>query len=94
MFRIQRSTDGKLVVFALSGRIKADGVDELQKFFESEAGNPTLVLDLKEVTLVDRDTIGFLVDCESKGIKLAHCPAYIRKWIEKEAPRTAENKTS
>lgn len=94
MFRIQRSTDGKLVVFALSGRIKTESVDELQKLFESEVGNPTVVLDLKEVRLVDRDAICFLVDCESKGIKLAHCPAYVREWIQKEALRTEESKTS
>jgi hypothetical protein len=37
MFRIQRSADGKFVVFALSRRIKAARVNELQKLLESEA---------------------------------------------------------
>ena len=84
MFKIQRSGDGKVVVFALSGRIEAAGLTELQKLVESEAGDHSLVLDLTEVKLVDRDVIGFLASCEAKGITLANCPAYIREWIERE----------
>jgi len=85
MFRIQRSADGKFVVLSLSGRIKAAGLAELQRLLECEAGNRTLILDLKEVKLVDRDAVSFLASCEAKGIKLANCPAYIREWIEREA---------
>lgn len=88
MFKIQRSADGKLVVFTLSGRINTDGVAELQKLLESEANEHNLVLDLKEVKLVDRDAISFLVSCELKGIKLANCPAYIGEWIKREAVQT------
>jgi anti-anti-sigma regulatory factor len=84
MFRIQRS-DGESVVFTLSGRIKAAGLAELQKLLECEAGDRNLVLDLKEVRLVDRDVVSFLVGCEARGVKLANCPAYIREWIEQEA---------
>jgi anti-anti-sigma regulatory factor len=84
MFKIQKSVDGKLVVFTLSGRIQPSGLAELQKLLESEAGNHSVVLDMKEVKLVDRDVIGFLASCEAKGITLANCPAYIREWIERE----------
>ena len=52
MFRIERSANGKVVVFTLSGRIKAGRMDELQKLLESEANDHSLVLDLKEVKLV------------------------------------------
>jgi len=85
MFRIQRSVNGKFVVFALSGRIKAVGVAELQRLLESESNDHSLVMDLNEVKLVDRDVVSFLASCETKGIKLANCPAYIREWIEREA---------
>ena len=85
MFRIQRSADEKFVVFGLSGRLKAEGLAELQRLLECEANGHNLVLDLNDVKLVDREAISFLVDCEAKGIKLANCPAYIREWIEKEA---------
>ena len=84
MFRIQKSTNGKLVVFTLSGRIKATRLAELEKLLECEAGERSLVLDLKEVKLVDRDVVGFLASCEAKGVELTNCPAYIREWIEKE----------
>jgi anti-anti-sigma regulatory factor len=89
MFKIQRS-DGEFVVFTLSGRIKAARLAELQQLLECEAGDHKLVLDLKEVKLVDRDVVGFLASCETKGIKLVNCPAYIREWIEKEAAQSGD----
>ena len=94
MFKIQRSTNGKLVVFAVSGRIKATRLAELQQLLKAEADDHSLILDLKEVKLVDRDAIGFLVDCEAKGMKLANCPPYIREWIEQEAAQKTVLKAS
>jgi anti-anti-sigma regulatory factor len=84
MFRIQRSANGRLIVFTLSGRIRAAGLAELQRLLESESGDHNLALDLNEVKLVDRDAITFLAACKAKGVKLANCPAFIREWIEKE----------
>ena len=83
MLRIQRAAKAKGVVFTLSGRIDGEGLAELQKSLESETEDH-LILDLKEVKLVDRDAVSFLADCERKGMRLAHCPAYIREWIERE----------
>jgi hypothetical protein len=85
MFKIQRSINGRLVVFALSGRIKAARLRELQQLLESEADDHGITLDLKEVRLVDRHVVSFLASCEVKRIKLANCPAYIREWIERES---------
>jgi hypothetical protein len=90
MFKIQKSVDGKLVVFTLSGRIQPSGLAVLQRLLESEAGDHRLILDLKEVKLVDRDVVSFLAGCEAKGVKLANCPAYIREWIEKEAAQSED----
>jgi hypothetical protein len=45
---------------------------------------PSIVLDLEEVELVDADVVRFLSACESKGIHLQHCSAYIREWIVRE----------
>jgi anti-anti-sigma regulatory factor len=84
MFKIQRSTDENFVVFTLSGRITSSGLTELQRLLDSESHDQSLLLDLKEVKLVDRDVIGFLASCEAKGVKLVNCPAYIREWIERE----------
>jgi hypothetical protein len=82
MLKIQRSANGR-VVFTLSGRIEADDVKELRQLLTSETGGQQLVLDLKDVTLVNEGAVKFLADCEGDGIKLEKCPAYIREWIER-----------
>jgi anti-anti-sigma regulatory factor len=87
MLRIQRGAEDGIVVFILSGRIEAEELLELQRVLESEADDHRVTLDLKEVKLVDRDAVGFLAQCEAKGITLAKCPAYIREWIEKEGTK-------
>ena len=84
MFKIEKSANGKVVVFTLSGRIEAGRLDELKKLLESEADDHSLVLDLKEVKLVDREGVNFLAASEAKGMTLVHCPGYIREWINRE----------
>jgi anti-anti-sigma regulatory factor len=86
VLKIQRSANGK-VVFTLSGRIEYQDVAELQRILAVEKANRQLVLDLKNVTIVDRDAVKFLSRCEAKGIQLENCPAYIREWMGIERPR-------
>jgi anti-anti-sigma regulatory factor len=85
--RIQISENGEVVVFTLSGRIRAEEVAELQRLFEVEGQDHRIVLDLKEVKLVDRDAVNFLARCEANGTRLENSPAYIREWIGREGPR-------
>jgi predicted metal-binding protein len=85
---IQRSAAEGFVVFTLSGRIQMEHLAQLQKLFESEAADDSVVLDLKDVRLVEREAVKFLTQCEADGIKLDNCPAYIREWIEKERRRS------
>ena len=82
--RIQRAEDGDKVVFNLSGRMKAEHVSEMQRLCEIEEKDQSLVLDLKELTLVDRDAVRFLARSEDGGAKLRNCPPYIREWIARE----------
>ncbi len=86
--KIQRSTDGDVMVFTLSGRIEVERLAELQNLFESETEDHRIVLDLHEVDLVDREAVGFLARCAADDIQLEHCPAYIREWILRETDRT------
>jgi anti-anti-sigma regulatory factor len=83
MLRIQRSTNGK-AVFKLSGRIDTENVSELKTLLETESNDGRIVLDLKDLTLVDRDGVIFLGHCEANDVKLKNCPAYIREWINRE----------
>jgi anti-anti-sigma regulatory factor len=85
--RIQKSENGEVVVFTLSGRIRAEELAELQRLFEVEGQDHRIVLDLKEVKLVDRDAVRFLARCEAKGTRLENSPPYIREWIVREGPR-------
>jgi hypothetical protein len=82
--RIQRSAQGTIVVFALSGRIEGEHVEELKRLFRLEPGNHDIVLNLKDVTLVDRGGVSFLASCEADGWELTNCPAYIREWIARD----------
>jgi len=91
MLRIQRKANGK-VIFALSGRIEAEDIDELRRLFELEDISRKIALDLRDVTLVDRDGIKFLSVCEVDGIQLENCPAYIREWIGQESRPTTKRR--
>jgi len=82
MLRIQRSANGR-VVFRLSGRIEAEDVKELEELLALEPAGQEVVLDLRDVTLVNQDAVKFLSGCEAESIKLENCPAYIRAWIDR-----------
>jgi hypothetical protein len=59
-------------------------IAELEVIIRSEATGHRIVLDLKDLTLVGRDAIGFLDRCETDGITLKNCPGYVREWITRE----------
>ena len=80
MLRIQRSENGE-VVFTLSGQMDEEAIAELETLINSEANGRRIVLDLKDLTLVNEDAITFLERCESNSITLKNCPPYVREWI-------------
>jgi predicted metal-binding protein len=92
MLKIQRSANGR-VVFTLSGRIEAENVKELRQLLALETVGQQLVLDLRDVTLVNEAVVKFLAGCEADGIKLENCPVYIREWIERAKRRTRRPRT-
>ena len=83
MLKIQRKANGD-VVLTLSGRLDADSLSELSTVLDAEPSGRALVLDLKDVVLVDRDTVRFLRARERDGIALRNSPPYIREWIARE----------
>jgi anti-anti-sigma regulatory factor len=83
-FRIETTVRGKFTVFVLSGRIEKQAIAELRRLFELQPNARDIVLDLKDVSVVDRDTLRFFADCEADGVKLENCAAYIREWMERE----------
>ena len=82
MLRIERRSKGRSSInLRLSGRMQADGLSEL--LAEIEKCNPRS-LDLEEVILLDRDSVRFLIRCESEGVQLVNCPLYVREWMTRE----------
>ena len=88
--RIESYFEGDPKTVRLSGRLKAENLPELLTLIEGEARS--VVLDLKEVDLVDLQAIRFLARCKSRGVFLLNCSQYIESWIAREqecGPSTA-----
>lgn len=83
MLRIKRATNEEDVLL-VSGQIDAETLSELRNVIESEDADRPIVLDLRELTLVDRDAVKFLERCEFLRVQLKNCPAYVREWITRE----------
>jgi anti-anti-sigma regulatory factor len=83
MYKITRLPNGE-VFFIVSGRMDSQTVAELKTLFSVEADGQHFVLDLSELTLVDENAVRFLAGCETDGIELKNCPAYVREWITRE----------
>jgi len=69
----------------------AENVNELENLFRAEAGGRRIVLDLRDLTLVDQEVVSFFRRCEANGIQFKNCPAYIREWITGERDADQEN---
>ena len=83
MLKIQRTVNGD-VVFAVSGRLDAEGLCELSDLLAMESSTQTVALELKDLVLLDREAVGFLRACGQKGIVLRNCPEYVRIWMASE----------
>jgi hypothetical protein len=82
MLRTRRAGNGR-VLFILSGRIETtEDIEQLQQLLAVETCRRQLVLDLKDVMLVNQNAVEFLRRCEADGIKLENCPLHVRRWID------------
>jgi hypothetical protein len=70
-------------VFVLSGRIQSEDVAALRKLISAE--RQKVVLDMKEVNLVDRPAVRFLSQCQAEGIEFRNLSRYISRWVSREA---------
>jgi len=68
----------------------AEQASQLEHLLEEEKDG-SILLDLKEVTLVAREAVRFLVRAEGRGIRIAHCPDYVRSWIAAERSAPADS---
>ena len=84
MLRIERSENGE-VVFTLSGQMDTETMAELERLIDAVATGRGVVLNLRDLTLVDEEGVIFLARCESNSIKLENCTPYVREWINRQS---------
>jgi hypothetical protein len=80
--KIERTFGGRDTRIRLSGQLRSEHLSQVKSEVE-RAGQP-VALDLEEVELVDLDGVRFLNECESAGIAVVHCSAYVRAWMLRE----------
>jgi anti-anti-sigma regulatory factor len=83
MLKIRRTINGE-VILKVSGRMDAENVGDVKKSLETDVDGRRILLDLRDLTLVDREAVRFLAECETDGVGITNCPAYIREWIARE----------
>jgi anti-anti-sigma regulatory factor len=83
MLRIQREANGQ-VVLRISGRLDRENLTELKKLLQTEEVGRAIVLDLRDLTLVDQEAVRFLEQCDSNDIELQNCAPYICEWMERQ----------
>jgi hypothetical protein len=80
--KIEKSSqDGKTTI-RLIGNFQSEHIAELKK--QVQDNGPQFVLDLKEVTVVDREVVRYLGESRACGAKFLHCPRYIKEWMARE----------
>jgi hypothetical protein len=84
--RVDRLIEPDVTVLRISGRIAAQELEVLRAAVGEESGD--VVIDLKDVGLIDGDAVGFLAIVEANGGALRNCPAFIREWVNRERAQT------
>lgn len=89
-YRIQRSVSADGVVFILGGEVDSEHAAQLRELLTIDSGRRVL-LNLEDVTLVDRAAVRFLARIEAEGSRIINCPEYVRTWIAAENTNHEEN---
>lgn len=91
--RIERRViEEDLVILRLSGQITEHDSDTLRASMEQNSG--VVALDLGDILIVDREAIQLLALCQSNGLELRNCPAYIREWVTRERRSERDRETN
>jgi anti-anti-sigma regulatory factor len=71
----------QIVLVHVSGHLQEVHVSMIEELIAKETNR--VVLDLAEITLVDREVVRFLAACNVRGIGFRNCPGFIREWMSK-----------
>lgn len=73
------------ITLALAGNVSVDVLPEIDRSIDD--GKKTqgrVLLDLSEVTLIDRMAARFFAGHLRAGVELVNCPLYLEPWILRE----------
>ena len=74
------------LTLAISGNVSQDALPEIALLIDrARRDHEKVILDLGEVTLLDRAAAQFFADQFEGGVRLVNCPVYIRRWIVQDA---------
>jgi anti-anti-sigma regulatory factor len=81
-YKITTEPSARFVTILLNGKFSEDSLAALDESIAAARGvNQEVVMDLSEVTLVDRKAVQYLVDQTSHNVRIVNCPVYLRRWI-------------
>jgi anti-anti-sigma regulatory factor len=82
---IRFETDGD-TTRALAGKCNGTALGELRRAIDrARRTHKRVVIDLSEVTLLDRPSLQFLAAQTREDVQLTNCPEYIQPWIYRES---------
>src|SRR5437870_2354368 len=86
--RMEEVSTGQEPGLRLVGRMRAGELDSVSRRIHAHG---VTWVDLEEVSLVDVESVRFLISCEVAGVSLRHCPPYVREWMSREADTGKES---
>jgi anti-anti-sigma regulatory factor len=82
-YKITTQPSEQCVTILLDGKFSEDSLTALDESITAARGaNRTVVMDLSEVTLIDRKAVQYLVDQTSQDVRIVNCPVYLRRWLK------------
>lgn len=73
------------VTLTLAGKVCSTSLGALRRRIErARRARGGVVIDLSEVTLIDKPALQFLAVQSGAGVQLVNCPVYIERWLQKE----------
>jgi ABC-type transporter Mla MlaB component len=71
----------------LFGHLTREHLEQVNAELRRLSGQtPNLVIDLRSLSLLDRDAAHFLCRWSSQGVKIIHPPAFVERWIRQCEP--------
>jgi len=83
MLRVETLQEGNRTVLRLIGELRSGEIGILQS--EISEDSVTVVVNLKELSVIDLNGIRFLLECRARGIEIEECPPYVREWMKRES---------